>query len=49
MDPAANRRGFVAYLPVSSLVPGEHLLEVWGARRPDDRRPDTPYEIPFWK
>jgi hypothetical protein len=49
MDPAANRRGFVAYLPVSSLVPGEHLLEVWGARRPGDTGPDTPYEIPFWK
>jgi hypothetical protein len=39
----------VAYLPVSNLAPGEHLLEVWGARRPDDTGPDTPYEIPFWK
>lgn len=48
-DPRTNRRGFVAYLPVSALAPGEHALTVWPARLPGARPARAPYEIPFWR
>ncbi|MDF1502109.1 hypothetical protein [Roseisolibacter sp. H3M3-2] len=48
-DPKANRRVFVAHVPVRDLAPGEHALTVWGVVRPGRPAPTKPYTIPFWK
>jgi hypothetical protein len=48
-DPRANRRVFVAHVPVRGLAEGEHELTVWPAVRPGRPPAKTPYSIPFWR
>lgn len=48
-DPRTNRRGFVAFVPVSGLAAGEHRLEVMPVRRAGYTGVLTPYVIPFWR
>lgn len=48
-DPRANRRVFVAHVPVRGLAEGEHVLTVWPVARPGRPVPTTPYTIPFWR
>jgi hypothetical protein len=48
-DPKANRRVFVAHVPMRGLAEGEHVLTVWPVARPERPAPMTPYTIPFWR
>jgi hypothetical protein len=48
-DPRTNRRGFVAYVPMHDVPPGEHVITVSPARGWRSRGPDVPYELPFWR
>ncbi|MGZ8411963.1 MAG: hypothetical protein ACXW05_04465 [Gemmatirosa sp.] len=47
--PGANRRVFVAHVPVRGLAEGEHVLTVWPVARPERPAPTSPYTIPFWR
>jgi hypothetical protein len=48
-DPRTNRRGFVMFVPIAGLAPGEHRLTIWPARAQGARPARAPYTIPFWK
>lgn len=48
-DPRANRRGFLAHVPVAGLAAGEHVLSVWPAVRAGRPPAKAPYELPFWR
>ena len=48
-DPQANRRVFLAHVPMRGLAEGPHELTVWPAVRPGRPAPKAPYAIPFWR
>ena len=48
-DPKANRRVFLAHVPVRALAEGEHVLTLWPAVRPGRAAATSPYTIPFWR
>lgn len=48
-DPKANRRVFLAHVPVRGLAEGEHVLTVWPVVRPGRPAATSPYTIPFWR
>lgn len=48
-DPRVNRRGFVAYIPVSQLAAGEHRLGVTPLPPVGTGNARAPWVLPFWK
>lgn len=48
-DLVANRRVFLAHVPVRGLSEGEHVLTVWPVTRPGRPAATAPFAIPFWR